>query len=420
MLTTGLVEKMPERPRVFVSSTIRDFADLRTSVKFWLEEAGFQVLLSECNDFTVDPNSSTFQNCLSALRSSHYVIVLLGYRKGSFYDEANNVTVTRAEYREAYEMVKAGKLKLVACVRAEMEDDLRKGNFAEFEDSEFTKEFLAELRRDEEVRAATKTGGPFPKGNWVFHFREFRGLTQALLSALGIGLRLRRKALEANLLWELKSNLKELLTKDPKGGVTEWPPRYAKLQKDFSLSPEDLTKSFKVSAEQAKRLGFQAVSLGGFSAERIATSGLDQAINSGEFLEYDFRLDEYTVGEMQSSLLDLRREIARLRSTRAAFDLENVLLDVLQALAGLTPTIPAKHLCVLFMLANSLQNVRTRTANLSAYLTGVASQPFPGYLAPDTPFGGEVENLKAERPTAEDVHHWLTQRFVQENPRTGS
>ena len=402
-----------------MSSTIADFGDLRSAVKFWLEQAGFQVLLSEYNDFPVDPGSSTFQNCLNALRSCQYVLVLLGYRKGSFYDQTKNVTVTRAEYREAYEMVRARKLKLLACVRAEVEDDLGKGNLDQFEDSEFTKEFLGELRRDEEVRAGMKTGGPFPKGNWVFRFREFRDLVEALRGSLRIGSRLRRKAIEANLVWELKSNLRELLTRIDKRTVIEWPPRYASLQQDFSLKAEDLTKSFNVAAEQAKRLSLHAVSLAGFGTEHIATTGLDEAINSGEFLEYDFRLDEYTVREMQASLLDLRREIARLKNTRAAFDPENALLDMLRKLAGPTPTIHTKHLCVLFSLANSLHNVRMRTATLAAYLSGMAPQPDCGDVAPDTPFGDEVEKLKAERPTAEDVDQWLNQRFIPQDPRAG-
>lgn len=33
-----------QKPSIFISSTIFDFKDLRSSLKFWLEEYGFNVI----------------------------------------------------------------------------------------------------------------------------------------------------------------------------------------------------------------------------------------------------------------------------------------------------------------------------------------------------------------------------------------
>ena len=46
------------RRRVFLLSTIYDFADLRSSLKFWIEELGYVVDASECNDFQSVPFGS--------------------------------------------------------------------------------------------------------------------------------------------------------------------------------------------------------------------------------------------------------------------------------------------------------------------------------------------------------------------------
>jgi len=404
---------MPEQPRVFISSTILDFKDLRLALRFWLEEAGFQVLLSECNDFPVDPASSTFDTCLNALRSCQYVVLLVGYRKGGFYDEANRITVTRAEYREAYKMLKAGELKLVACVRAEVEDDIRSRSAGEFDDVSFTEEFLKEIRRDEEVRAGAKTGGPFPKGNWVFGFREFRELAQAIRGCFRIGSRLQRRAIQANLLWELSSNLKGMLIESNHGPVIILP-RCEELQQQITLTADNVMRSIKVTREQAGKLGMLAARSGGFSPDQINTTALDEAINSGEFLEYRLRDGQFVVGELQTLLLELRRAIVRLRRERTEFDRQGVQLAVLEQVSNPTRKVAGKYICELFALVNALYNVVVRTAALAAFFGGITQQVRLLPLAPETPLLGEVDNLAAERPTEQDIQTWLRCTFARE------
>ena len=47
------------QPTVFVSSTIYDFADMRSALKYWLGEMGFRALLSEYNDFQKNLNTNS-------------------------------------------------------------------------------------------------------------------------------------------------------------------------------------------------------------------------------------------------------------------------------------------------------------------------------------------------------------------------
>ena len=47
------------QPTVFVSSTIYDFADMRSALKYWLGEMGFRAQLSEYNDFQKNLNNNS-------------------------------------------------------------------------------------------------------------------------------------------------------------------------------------------------------------------------------------------------------------------------------------------------------------------------------------------------------------------------
>jgi uncharacterized protein DUF4062 len=110
------------KPTVFVCSTIYDFRDLRSALKLWLEEYGYEVLLSEFNDFPQLPDQNSYTSCLQAIDQSDFFILFIGSRVGGWYDQANRVSITRMEYRYAYERFKQGKLRLIVLVRKEVWD----------------------------------------------------------------------------------------------------------------------------------------------------------------------------------------------------------------------------------------------------------------------------------------------------------
>src|SRR4051812_19684065 len=110
------------RIRVFVSSTIRDLQDVRSAIRFWLEELGYEVLLSESSDFDRRPDSATFDACFEAIRTSDYYILLVGSRVGSEY--ADGVSVTRQEFRVAMEHAKSGRPYIVSFVRRDVDQAL--------------------------------------------------------------------------------------------------------------------------------------------------------------------------------------------------------------------------------------------------------------------------------------------------------
>jgi hypothetical protein len=112
----------PGRPRIFVSSTIYDFRDLRSAVKFWLEKLGYDVQMSDHADFDKPLDTNSYDACLRAIDTCQYFVLFIGSRVGGPYNNIDRTSITRMEYRRAYERFKSGKLTLVPFVRREVWD----------------------------------------------------------------------------------------------------------------------------------------------------------------------------------------------------------------------------------------------------------------------------------------------------------
>ena len=191
------------RPTFFISSTIYDFRDLRSALKFYLEDQGCKVLASECNDFEKPLDKHSYDACLEALRSADYFILLIGARVGGWYDQTNQISITQREYREAYQMHLAGKLKLLNFVRSEVwqvkEDRRELAKYLEAidlesstrkaianhsaktaENAEFLSKFIEEVSRNEETKLAIRGQGTAPSGNWIHVFHGFRDIVDVL------------------------------------------------------------------------------------------------------------------------------------------------------------------------------------------------------------------------------------------------
>ena len=104
------------KPAVFISSTVYDFRDLRSALKFWLEELGYEVMLSEFNDFTKPLDENSYTACIKAIERASYFILLIGARTGGLFGASQKTSITRMEYRRGYELVESGKMKLITTV----------------------------------------------------------------------------------------------------------------------------------------------------------------------------------------------------------------------------------------------------------------------------------------------------------------
>ena len=86
-------------PKVFLSSTVLDLADLRSAVRYLLGQYGFEVLSSENADFPHDLDSEARVAALSPIDDADYYVLIIGFRVGSLLPDG--ISVTRSEYRRA-------------------------------------------------------------------------------------------------------------------------------------------------------------------------------------------------------------------------------------------------------------------------------------------------------------------------------
>ncbi len=404
------------RPRVFLSSTIKDMADLREALKFWLEEMGYEVQLSEHNDFQRSPDSGTFEACFESIRQSDYYILLIGMRPGSWYHEQDRITVTQQEYRTAYESWRhTGKPKLVSFVRHDVVTALRerqKGGATQdtpslLDDAELTAEFIREVRRENETAEAVAGAAPYPSANWLTDFATFRQLTDGLRSALQMAGPLPKVALLENIRWELERNLRmTMINHDTKPFYHHF--LLADLHRDVTLKLEDSTGEIELEHAHVKHLVMYLVA-GPPAPSVFIRSALDHTILSGALLDYDTARDRFITSPLLEALYQLREELD-IYTTRFK-SVEDDRKQVLMLWARISHgdeggPFPVLSLASLLALDNTLQNISRVILGLLRHLYGHADEVAVQYR-PLTPFAGQEAEIQGQRVSSEQLQQWL-------------
>jgi hypothetical protein len=81
------------KPAVFVSSTCYDLKQVRADLHMYLDNAGFEPVLSEYSTFPVDPGAATVANCRKVVENRADIFVLIiGCRYGSTDEDGKSVT----------------------------------------------------------------------------------------------------------------------------------------------------------------------------------------------------------------------------------------------------------------------------------------------------------------------------------------
>lgn len=282
------------RQQIFVSSTINDFKDLRGAIKYWLEELGLIVYMSEFTNFPRKVNEDTYQSCFGVIPLCDYFVLIIGGRRGSWYREGE-VSVTQQEFRMAAELARQGKTNLIILAREDVRRTL-KGQKALGEplgrdpleidnvwiqDPAFTDQFLDEIKNTQ-----VKDQGNDPSGQmWVYYFGDFRDVAEVLRSNLRFFGSVPRQTLLANLRWELVDNISSMSTKEdglPRPGY--W--FVEDVRRDVKLDPSPPIRAIPLSVEQASELVWFVVT-GMPGVGRLRMVALGDAIRSREFLFFN-------------------------------------------------------------------------------------------------------------------------------------
>ncbi|TPM02799.1 DUF4062 domain-containing protein [Mesorhizobium sp. B2-3-11] len=296
-----------DRPTLFLSSTVYDFLDLRSALKDYLELRGCRVLASEFTDFTHPLDKHSYEACLAAIEQADLFVLFIGRRVGGWFDEPNQISITRAEYRHAYELAKAKKIRILCFVRSDVWDhrqsvrDLAKALRADPELSDQQRErlanhpslvmenakavisFIEEVAKNNETAAATKGLGTAPIANWIWPFATFTQVRQAIDPLVLNGLAVRdaaaRKALEEQLLAMLLGIVPRI-TDGPSNPINA----ALNVVKELGLNSSNFTGTLQVSEKTWNRL----VVLVLFSMDaKVDPTPLQAHLSSGLLLEYD-------------------------------------------------------------------------------------------------------------------------------------
>lgn len=201
---------MNNTPKVFISSTVYDFKDIRSALKFYLEEHGYIVYTSESSDFKVDVKVHSYEACLNLIDECDYFILLIGSRVGGWYDKENKISITRQEYRHAYQLHQQGGLQILSFVRNEVwqlketRNELTRylENINSFDkdliadivnaptkfanDAQFVSDFIQEVGKNAETKTAMQDKALLPTGNWIRVFNSFKDIIDSLKELIKI------------------------------------------------------------------------------------------------------------------------------------------------------------------------------------------------------------------------------------------
>jgi len=314
------------KPKVFISSTIYDLRDLRSSLKYWLKAFGYEVYLSEYSDFPTDSDRNSYECCFQVIDQCDYFILLIGNRIGGWFSEPERISITQEEYRRAYgKMMNDDSIKIISFVRKEIWDiredrkELKKHlqDTAQFEsitddqkrsitnhpskfveDAEFIFSFLKEVGRHDEMKQSIQNDIPLPKGNWIYPFYEFEDIVRSLESVFGVGSNLNQKRALFLLRDEVITNLSALCESD-RGEVL---PKFHWAHGAYQRKQGDLEDQTPMKVSEFKHLFIFTIlnNHRGTSNHFIKKSILD-----GSFLAYDNSTHAYVETSLHRALMKL-------------------------------------------------------------------------------------------------------------------
>lgn len=394
------------KPIVFVSSTIYDFKDLRSALKYWLTEKGYEVRMSERNDFVKDSSKNSYLACLDSIKECDYYILLIGARAGGLFSTDPKITITQREYEYANELAEQGKIKkLLIFVRQSIwdiredrralqryiENELIKdeGLISKAEeiklitnrsssiikDTDLIFNFLKEVGKIDDLKKAIKTGTEYPKRNWINQFNNFEDIIDVLKIELNANRDIDIKRWNEILKQEISENLARLSTMVDKKIV----PFFLFASMARKKLPEKFGEQYTLNYKEI--ISFREFAVAGIlQGTLLSTEMIISAINSGVYLKYDSAKGVYTTSNVQRALVDMLNCIKRIKRQKESFgtnEIVNIVNKFNQIPAGAGLTLHSDD--TLLFMVYAAHDYQYNIYHLSKYLLGI----FEGIIADD-------------------------------------
>jgi len=309
-----------KKPTFFISSTIFDFSDLRSTIKWWLEENNYTVNASEFNDFDKPIDANSYEACLKAIDNSDYFILIIGDRIGGMYDE--KTTITQKEYQYAYERMLLGKIKIINLIRKETWTNFNgfKAKIKELKKDTDTNQLLLDkfLNEDEKIkfnfidevrRVKEMKDNELPKNNWIHSFSTFSEIVDIFRIELGGKLDLNYKQNRFIAINDIKNNLRKICTKND-GEIYPIAFLAKKLWDNFEFDFD--IPNFRLTNEQY--INYASFYISCMQIRNLKTSRLETLYKDGFFLEYDVNKNDYINGNINQIALKLINSYENINS----------------------------------------------------------------------------------------------------------
>lgn len=169
---------------IFISSTCYDLSQVRQDLCDFISNLGYNPMMSEQNDFPIDPQLDNWENCINAVKKYADIFVLIiGNRYGAVGETGKSITNT--EYLTAVQKsipIYTFSLKRMTALLPLWEKNPT-ADFSDVVDNNQIFEFLSEVRKK--------------SGRWNFEFENARDIMNTLHKQLSIlfqsSLELRKK-----------------------------------------------------------------------------------------------------------------------------------------------------------------------------------------------------------------------------------
>jgi hypothetical protein len=399
-----------KKPTFFLSSTIFDFHDLRSAIKYTLEQRGCLVLASEFNDFRKPLDRHSYEACLESIKQADYFVLLIGSRVGGWYDEPSRISITQQEYRAAYELQRAGKLQILSFVRADVwqfRDD-HKALLRHLQGLSLDNicKFIEEVGRNRETASAVHKSDPFPTGNWLHVFQNFRDIADVFQTLFLKGFPADEAAFRRALRHELVEILRGSLIRNKKGEV--FGPHFWVSKFDAAFdAPEGVRQGAVLAVPTAAWDSFSTIMMHWLRG-KLQAFILREALMSSTFLHFDPHTGSCEETEVFKALFKLEQEI---RGVNQMLD-DNALVIIFEhtpkARGGMHPPeiyIDGMQLLRLIGLSLRWVNIVQLTTAIVAHLDGAAFV-MPA-LTRFSPIKGYDAKIAAEVPSDEGIAAYM-------------
>jgi len=158
---------------IFVSSTCYDLSQIRKDLRDFITSLGHNPILSEQNDFPIDPQLDNWENCINAVKDYADIFVLIIGNKYGAVGE-NGKSITNTEYLTAIQKgipIYTFSLKQMTTILPLWERN-PDADFSDVVDNKQIFEFLVDVRKK--------------SGRWNFEFESAQDIMDTLQKQLSI------------------------------------------------------------------------------------------------------------------------------------------------------------------------------------------------------------------------------------------